>query len=83
MKGQIWNNCRFTIQGENIPTLKEQPIKCLGKWYDESLKDHQNVKNFNHQVKDLLMKVEKSDLSGRYKVWCFQHGIIPRLSCQC
>ena len=27
----------FKIQGEKIPTVSEDHIKCLGKWYDGSL----------------------------------------------
>ena len=29
----------FTLCGEEIPTIQEQPVKSLGRWYTEDLKD--------------------------------------------
>ena len=39
-------NYQFRIQGEDIPSLRDQQINCLGKWYRSSLNDQENVKNF-------------------------------------
>ena len=41
-RGKETNAIRFEVQGERIPTVSEQPVKCLGKWYDDTLNDVQN-----------------------------------------
>ena len=33
----------FTLQQTEIPTIQDQPIKCLGKWFTESLNDVQTT----------------------------------------
>ena len=38
-KGGIDNRMRFRIEGELIPTVSKAPIKCLGKTFDDTLKD--------------------------------------------
>ena len=43
LKGQVTYKFPLRIQEEVIPSLKKHPIKCLGKWFDASLKDHNNV----------------------------------------
>ena len=67
------------IQDEVIPTIVDNPIKCLGKWFDESLTDRSSVKDIKVQVQAWLKKVDGSGLPGKYKVWIYQHGILPRL----
>ena len=37
-KGQVQKNIKFQIGAEQIPTVNEEPIKCLGKWYDGTLR---------------------------------------------
>ncbi len=39
-KGNISFKYNLVIQGEIIPSIKDNPIKYLGKWHDESLRDH-------------------------------------------
>ena len=41
--GKVTNRFQLQIQGETIPSIEENPIKCLGKWYDSSLKDRGSV----------------------------------------
>ena len=38
-KGKVTSQFKLLIQGEEIPTLVDNPIKCLGKWFDSSLSD--------------------------------------------
>ena len=54
-------------------------MKCLGKWFDGSLKDAASVKNMVVQVKDLMDKVDRSGLPGKFKTWCYQYGVLPRI----
>src|SRR4029434_8671217 len=41
--GKVTNRFQLQVQGEVIPPIEENPIKCLGKWYDSSLKDKGSV----------------------------------------
>ena len=38
-KGKIDASTVLHIDGQAIPTVCEQPVKSLGRWYDKSLKD--------------------------------------------
>jgi hypothetical protein len=42
-KGKVSDAVRFTIQNEEIPTLRRNQIKCLRKWYRESLNDKGSI----------------------------------------
>ena len=77
-KGKSSNRVRFKVDGELIPSLSEKSIKCLGKIFDETLKDCNNVRNTTQQLDKWLETVDKCDLPGKYKVWCYQYGILPR-----
>ena len=58
---------RFKIEEEVIPTVSEAPIKCLGKKFDETLKDTNNVKVTIQQLEPWLVCKDKSDLPGKHK----------------
>ncbi|CAC5418562.1 unnamed protein product [Mytilus coruscus] len=79
-KGQITTKFQLKIQGDEIPTIVDNPIKCLGKWFDDTLKDNTSVKTVQTQVVDWLKKVDKSGLPGKFKAWIYQHGLLPRLT---
>ena len=70
----------FTISGVQIPTVEEKPIKCLGKWYNITGSDKENVEQMVSQAEKWLQEVDKSGLPGTYKAWSYQHGILPRLT---
>ena len=36
-KGRISQQFKMKVQGDDIPTIANNPIKCLGKWFDSSL----------------------------------------------
>ena len=38
IKSQVVDK-RFYINSEAIPTVSEKPVKSLGRWYDNDLKD--------------------------------------------
>ena len=63
-----------------IPSIVENPIKCLGKWFDDTLSDHRNVDNIRKQVADWLNMIDKTGLPGKYKAWMYQHGVLPRVT---
>lgn len=78
-KGKVSNRFRYEVQGEVIPTITDKPVKSLGKWFNESLKDVTVIKEVVEQLEEWLKIVDKSGLPGRYKAWCYQYGILPRI----
>lgn len=62
-----------------IPSIKATPIKCLRKWYDDTLTDKNNISSTEHQAGEWLRKIDRSGLPGKYKCWIYQHGLLPRL----
>ncbi|CAC5403354.1 unnamed protein product [Mytilus coruscus] len=66
-KGQITTKFQLKIQGEEIPTIVDNPIKCLGKWFDDTLKDNSNMKTVQTQIAEWLKKADKSRLPGKLK----------------
>ena len=71
---------RFKIAGEDIPTVKEKPVKSLGRWYADSLSDKGRGVEIMKQAEEGLQKIDESKLPGKYKIWCLQFGLYPRLS---
>ena len=59
--------------------IQEEKITCLGKVYDSSLKDINSIKDVQEKLSEWLRTIDNSQLLGRFKVWCYQFGIIPRL----
>nr|XP_055041026.1 uncharacterized protein LOC129428141 [Misgurnus anguillicaudatus] len=78
-KGKTTGKFKLVVQGEVIPNIQGNPIRCLGKWYDDSLSDKNNISSTREQVEEWLKKIDKSDLPGKYKCWIYQHGLLPRL----
>ena len=78
-KGKLDQNINFEIGGQRIPTVSEKPVKSLGRWYDESLKDTNQVKETSKTLEEGLHKIDHCPLQGKYKVWCLQHVFIPML----
>lgn len=66
----------FSIQRSEIPKIQEQGIRCLGKFYDSSLKDSGNLRDTTACLTSWLKAIDNSHLLGRLKVRCFQYGII-------
>ncbi|XP_035683116.1 uncharacterized protein LOC118420431 [Branchiostoma floridae] len=77
-KGKVCDRVQLEVQGERVPNIADQPIKSLGKKFDATLGDKNNVKDFKPLVREGLKAIENSDLPGRYKVWCYQYGLLPR-----
>ncbi|XP_059378226.1 uncharacterized protein LOC132114105 [Carassius carassius] len=77
--GKLTNRFKMHVQGEVIPSIEENPIKCLGKWFDDSLTDRNNIASTEKQMEELLRRIEKSGLPGKFKAWLYQHGLLPRI----
>ena len=70
---------KFSIAGENMPTVKEDPVKSLGRWYAGTLSDRSRGIEIQKQAEDGLKAIDATKLPGKYKVWCLQFALYPRL----
>ena len=78
-KGNVTDRFKLCIQGEEIPSLVNNPIKCLGKWFDSSLTDTACHDRLKQQLQEGQSRIDKSGLPGNFKAWMYQHGLLPRL----
>ena len=78
-KGKVQDRFRFKVNGEFIPTVTQQPVKSLGKWFRGSLNDRESVAEMRLQTDEWMRTVDRSGLPGKYKAWIYQHGVLPRL----
>ena len=78
-KGKLTSQFKLLIQSEEIPTLVDNPIKCLGKWFDSSLSDKSSQGRLRQQLEEGLRRIDKSELRGKFKTWIYHHGLLPRL----
>ena len=69
----------FSIGGNIIPTVWERPVKSLGRLYAFPLTHRHRGVDVQRTALDGLHAIEKSELPGKLKAWCFQHGLLPRL----
>jgi hypothetical protein len=69
----------FHIGSDRIPTLIEQPVKSLGRWYSLPLTDRFKGKEVMEQLRDGLARIEKCGLPGKFKTWILQFGLMPRI----
>lgn len=78
-KGRVTSKFSLQVLGAVIPFIVDNPIKCLGKWFNASLKDGANVTQAVKQTEEWLNKMDKSKLPGKFKTWLYQHGLMPSL----
>lgn len=78
-KGKVDNSYKFKVNGQVIPTLTEKPVKCLGKWYRATLNDRQSVVETHNQLVEWMQNIDTTGLPGKYKLWIYQYGVLPRL----
>lgn len=69
--GKTTGRFQLLVQGEVIPNIHGNTIRCLGKWYDDSLADKNNISNPGEQVEEWLKRIDKSGLPGKYKCWIY------------
>ncbi|XP_052324925.1 protein eva-1 homolog A-like [Oncorhynchus keta] len=60
--------------------VSEKPVKSLGRWYNESLRDKDQVQQVRQDIADGLENINKILLPDKLKLWCLQFGLLPRLS---
>ncbi|KAI8516566.1 hypothetical protein Bbelb_051470 [Branchiostoma belcheri] len=69
----------FALGGEKIPSIQEQPVKSLGRWYTEDLKDTKRVQETANLISESLVAIDNCGLPGKLKLWCLQYGLMPRI----
>ena len=57
--------------------VSEQPVKSLGRWYTDKMKDTKQVQEIKDQVKDGLISTDRSDLLSMLKLWCLKYVLFP------
>ena len=78
VRGTI-SDTHFSIAGDIIPTVREQPVKSLCQLYTYPLIDgHRRVKVQRTALQG-LHAIERSEIPRKLKAWCFQHALLPRL----
>ena len=78
-KGKVIDSVVFRVANQDIPSVTEEPVKSLGRWYDDTLKDTQRGKETKHMSEEGLKTIDQCGLPGKYKVWCLQFMLIPKL----
>ena len=71
---------KFKISDEEMPTVKEQPVKSLGRWYSGTLTDRSRGIEVQKLAEDGLKAIDETRLPGKYKIWMVQFGLYPRLA---
>ena len=64
-KGKIQNR-KIRIGEEEIPTIREKPVKSLGKWFRDSLNDREGINEMLSQAERWMESIDKSGLPGKY-----------------
>ena len=72
-------NTHFMLDGDEIPTVSDEPVKSLGRVYTDELKDTSRVKELHDDLDDWLQRIDKCGLPNRFKLWCLRFGLMPRL----
>ncbi|CAC5393214.1 unnamed protein product [Mytilus coruscus] len=78
-KGNSTHKIELKVQ-EVIPSIIDNPVKCLRKWFDDSLSDKNNIRRIEQQVSDGMRNIDKIGLQEKLKAWIYQHGLLPRIS---
>ena len=69
----------YQIAGESLLTIAEDPVKSLGRLYAKSLNDGHEGIRIQELAEDGLRKINITYFPGRFKVWCIQNALFPRL----
>ncbi|KAJ8393342.1 hypothetical protein AAFF_G00062430 [Aldrovandia affinis] len=78
-KGERNDRVTFTIGGEDIPRIVDQPIRSLGRLYTSRFSDKDMGKTILQQLSEGLSKIDSSQLPRKHKVWCYHFTLYPRV----
>ena len=77
IKGNCWE-ITFSVDGNEILTIREKCVKSLGRCYFLPLFDRHRWQDINKLLKDGLRSIDKCDLLNKDKVWCIYFGFFPK-----
>ena len=69
----------FKIGSDKIPTVREKPVKSLGRLYSIPLTDRHRGTEVQKVALKGLKSIDKTCLPGKMKAWCYQHSLPPCL----
>jgi hypothetical protein len=69
----------FHVHGSAMPTVQQQGVKSLGRWYKYPVSDRGRGKELQEQAENGLRAIDKSCLNGKWKCWCHQQVLLPKL----
>ena len=78
-KGKIDATTKFTVASQQIPTVSQEPVKSLGRWYDSFMKDTKRGLETVELATEDLLAITRYGLQSKLKVWCLQFMLIPKL----
>lgn len=70
-RGKVTDKFKMTIQGDEITSMTNNLVKCLGKGFGDSLTDKCSQDRLRHQTDKELRRIDKCDLPGKFKAWIF------------
>ena len=68
-RGKVRSDVFFRVAGQRIPTVQEEPVKNLGRVFDENLKDKNQEAATRRMMKESLEAIGGVSLPERLKVW--------------
>ena len=72
-KGKVNPHC-----GQRIPIVSEEPVKRLGRWFDESLKDINQAIETSRTLQGLC-KIDRCPLHGKFKIRHLPHMLYSHM----
>ncbi|KAJ8278106.1 hypothetical protein GJAV_G00083880 [Gymnothorax javanicus] len=81
-KGVRSDNISFSVDGEKIPLLVDQPVWSLGGLYTADLSDKHMAASVSFQLLDGLRKLDQSLLPGKFKVLSIHSVPVPDVAPQ-
>lgn len=70
---------KFCFGDDPVPTVSEQRVKSLGRWYNASLSDKDQVRQIRQDIINGLENINMTPLPWKLKLWCMQFGLLPQL----
>ena len=78
LKGEV-KDVPVKWKEQKITSVLEKEIKYLGKTYNHTMTEHQQMDQTTERVKNSLRKIERTPVAGRIKAWMVQNMLLPQL----
>ncbi|GFO24304.1 reverse transcriptase [Plakobranchus ocellatus] len=67
-RGKVDVATTFTVAEQQIPTVSQEPVKSLGRWYDSSMKDTRRGAETLELASESLLAIKRVDsrVNSRY-----------------